>query len=93
MLTGGDLNSATDEGYLHKSIMNQPFSSRINIRDNASAKIHSGIVTGDRTKITAIPKGGGAENIRRLIMLAPSAGRQGVVSLNCHSYRHREAVI
>jgi fumarate hydratase subunit alpha len=34
---------------------------------------------GDKLKIIVIPKGGGAENMSRLVMLTPSAGRQGII--------------
>jgi len=37
------------------------------------------IVPGDKLKIIAKPKGGGAENMSRLAMLPPAQGRQGVV--------------
>lgn len=86
-ITGGDLYSAVnegvrrgyDEGYLRKSMVNQPFSARINTKDNTPAIIYTDIVPGDKLKIIAMPKGGGAENMSRLAMLSPSRGRQGVV--------------
>jgi len=86
-ITGGDLYSAVnegvrrgyDEGYLRKSMVNQPFSARINTRDNTPAIIYTDIVPGDKLKIIAMPKGGGAENMSRLAMLSPSRGRQGVI--------------
>ncbi len=86
-ITGGDLYTAVNdgvrqgyhEGYLRKSIVRQPFSARINTKDNTPAIIHSEIVPGDRLKISVMPKGGGAENMSRLAMLSPAQGRQGVV--------------
>ena len=86
-ITGGDLYSAVnegvrrgyDEGYLRKSMVNQPFSARINTRDNTPAIIYTDIVPGDKLKIIAMPKGGGAENMSRLAMLSPSRSRQGVI--------------
>jgi fumarate hydratase subunit alpha len=86
-LTGGDLYSAVnegvrrgyDEGYLRKSLVDHPFSDRINTGDNTPAVIHTDIVTGDKLKITVMPKGGGAENMTRLAMLKPADGRQGVI--------------
>ncbi len=86
-ITGGDLYAAVnagvkqayEEGYLRKSIVARPFSERANTGDNTPAVIHTDIVPGDRLKITVLPKGGGAENMAKLGMLLPSAGRQGVV--------------
>jgi len=57
----------------------QPFSARVNTQDNTPAIIYTDIVPGDKLKIIVAPKGGGAENMSRLIMLTPSAGRQGIV--------------
>ncbi|MCJ7604489.1 MAG: fumarate hydratase [Dehalococcoidales bacterium] len=86
-ITGGDLTEAVndgvrrayDEGYLRKSMVVQPFSARKNTGDNTPAIIHTDIVPGDRVKITVLPKGGGAENMAKLGMLLPAAGRQGVI--------------
>jgi fumarate hydratase subunit alpha len=86
-ITGGDLYSAInegvrkgyEEGYLRKSIVNQPFSDRTNTGDNTPAIIHPDIVPGDKLKIIAMPKGGGAENMTRLGMLTPAQGRKGII--------------
>ena len=86
-ITGGDLYTAVnegvrqgyDEGYLRKSIVRQPYSARINTKDNTPAIIYTDIVPGDKLKITAMSKGGGAENMSRLAMLRPAQGRQGVI--------------
>ncbi len=86
-ITGGDLNKAISDGvsqgytkgYLRKSMVRQPFSARINTKDNTPPVIHTEIVPGDRLKITVMCKGGGAENMSRLAMLTPGAGRQGII--------------
>jgi fumarate hydratase subunit alpha len=86
-ITGGDLYDAVNEGvrqayekgYLRKSMVKQPFSRRVNTKDNTPAIIYTEIVPGDKLKIIVVPKGGGAENMSRLIMLTPSAGRQGII--------------
>lgn len=86
-ITGGDLYSAInegvrqgyDQGYLRKSMVGQPFSARVNTKDNAPAVIYIDIVPGDKLKIIAMPKGGGAENMTRLAMLPPARGRHGII--------------
>jgi fumarate hydratase subunit alpha len=88
-ITSGDLNKAVEEGvrrgyfqgYLRKGIVSQPFSKRINTRDNTPAIIHTEIVPGDSLKITVLPKGGGAENKSRLGMLLPNEGKTGIIEL------------
>lgn len=86
-ITGGDLYSAINEGvrqgyeqgYLRQSMVCQPYSARVNTKDNTPAMIYIGIVSGDRLKITVMPKGAGAENVSRLAMLLPAQGRQGII--------------
>ena len=86
-IVGGDLYEAINEGvrkgyqegYLRKSVVDKPFSARVNTRDNTPAVIHTDIVPGDRLKITVAPKGGGSENMSYLKMFSPAAGRQGIV--------------
>jgi fumarate hydratase subunit alpha len=86
-LTGGDLYKAINDGvkdgyekgYLRKSMAKQPFSARVNTKDNTPAIIHTDIVPGDKLKIIVVPKGGGSENMSRLVMLTPAAGRQGII--------------
>lgn len=86
-ITGGDLYQAVnegvkqgyDKGYLRKSMVKQPFSARVNTKDNTPAIIHADIVSGDKLKITVVPKGAGSENMARLFMLNPAEGRQGVI--------------
>ncbi len=86
-IVGGDLYEAINEGvrkgyqegYLRKSVVDRPFSARVNTRDNTPAVIHTEIVPGDRLKITVAPKGGGSENMSYLRMFPPAAGRQGIV--------------
>ena len=88
-ITGGGLNAAVAEGvrqgyakgYLRKSIVNRPFSDRINTGDNTPPVIHTSIVPGDKIKITVMPKGSGAENMSRLAMLKPGAGSEGIAEL------------
>jgi len=86
-VTGGDLYTTINEGvrqgyekgYLRKSMVRQPFSARVNTKDNTPAIIHTDIVPGDKLKISVIPKGGGSENCSRLTVLPPAKGRQGII--------------
>jgi fumarate hydratase subunit alpha len=83
-IVGADLKAAINEGvkkgygegYLRKSACH-PFT-RANTKDNTPAVIHFDIVPGDRVRIVAVPKGGGAENMSRVDMLSPSAGLEGI---------------
>lgn len=65
------------EGYLRKSIVKDPLK-RENTGDNTPAVIHTKIVPGNKLKIIVAPKGGGSENMSRIKMLKPSAGKKGV---------------
>jgi len=83
-LVGGGLREAIFEGvrqgyrdgFLRKSICH-PFS-RANTGDNTPAIIHTEIVPGEKVKITVAPKGGGSENMSRVVMLTPSDGIEGI---------------
>jgi len=83
-LIGGDLAEAINEGvrqgyrdgYLRKSLCH-PFT-RANTGDNTPAIIHTEIVPGEKVKIIVAPKGGGSENMSRVVMLTPSDGIEGI---------------
>ena len=98
-IVGGDLNEAIAEGvrqgykdgYLRKSMVDQPFSARINTQDNTPPVIHTTIVPGDALKIIVAPKGGGSENMSQLAMLKPADGREGVVEFVVESVRRAGA--
>jgi fumarate hydratase subunit alpha len=86
-IKGGNLNDCINEGvrqgyekgYLRKSMVRQPFSARVNTKDNTPAIIHVDIVPGDKLKISVLPKGGGSENCSRLTVMPPARGRQGII--------------
>lgn len=86
-ITGGNLEECVNEGvrqayekgFLRKSMVRQPFSARVNTKDNTPAVIHTEIVPGDRIRIVVMPKGGGSENCSRLTVLPPAKGREGIV--------------
>jgi fumarate hydratase subunit alpha len=85
--TGGDFEEAVNEGvrrgygdgYLRKSIVEEPGHARRNTRDNTPAIVHTRIVPGDTVHVLLMPKGGGAENMSSLNMLKPAQGVQGII--------------
>jgi fumarate hydratase subunit alpha len=87
-LTGGTLEEAIhegvrrgyEEGFLRKSIVDDPLRKRVNTGDNTPAVIHLRLVAGDKVKIAFAPKGGGSENMSAVKMLNPSDGVDGVIN-------------
>ncbi len=83
-VVGGNLNEAINEGvrqgyrdgFLRKSACH-PFT-RANTGDNTPAIIHYRLVDGDTLKITVAPKGGGSENMSKVVMLKPADGVVGI---------------
>ena len=83
-VVGGALREAVEEGvrqayregYFRKSVCD-PLS-RANTGDNTPAVIHLDVVPGDAIRLTAMPKGGGSENMSTVTMLLPAAGRDGI---------------
>lgn len=67
-----------EEGYLRKSVVDDPLFDRINTKDNTPAIIYYEIVAGDAFHITLAPKGFGSENMSQIKMLKPSDGLEGV---------------
>ena len=86
-LVGGSFEDAIDEGvrqgygdgYLRKSVAEEPAHARRNTKDNTPAILHTTIVPGDKLRLTMMAKGGGAENMSSLNMLKPSQGWEGMV--------------
>jgi fumarate hydratase subunit alpha len=85
-LAGGDFEEAVHEGvrqgyldgYLRKSVAEEPGHARRNTKDNTPAIIHTSIVPGDTVTMTLMAKGGGAENMSSLNMLKPAQGWAGM---------------
>jgi len=85
--TGGDLYKAINDGvkegyekgYLRMSMVDKPYSARINTKFNTPAIVHTDIVPGEKVKITVVTKGGGSENMSQLHLLVPADGRQGII--------------
>ncbi|MBU4487287.1 MAG: fumarate hydratase [Candidatus Delongbacteria bacterium] len=86
-LVGGDFTEAINEGvrqgykegYLRKSMVNDPIIERKNTTDNTPAIIYTEIVQGDKIKITIAPKGGGSENMSEVKMMKAADGIEGVM--------------
>lgn len=86
-LVGGGLRDAVDEGvrqgyregYLRKSVVRNPFTDRVNTGDNTPADMWVEIVPGNQVKLSVLPKGAGSENMSRLVVLTPAAGRSGII--------------
>lgn len=81
----GDLNEAVNngvcrgygDGYLRKSVVCDPLR-RVNTGDNTPALLSVELVSGDKMRITVMPKGFGSENMSALKMLKPADGVEGV---------------
>ncbi|MDO9578073.1 MAG: fumarate hydratase [Candidatus Cloacimonadales bacterium] len=86
-LVGGDFTEAINEGvrqgyldgYLRKSMVDDPIIDRVNTKDNTPAIIYTDIVPGDKIKITVAPKGGGSENMSEVKMMKAADGIEGVI--------------
>ncbi|MGC5326071.1 fumarate hydratase [Brevibacillus sp. SYSU BS000544] len=85
-IVGGYLRDAINEGvrqgyadgYLRKSVVEDPVMNRKNTGDNTPAVIYTEIVPGDTLRIQVLPKGAGSENMGALKMLKPAEGLEGV---------------
>jgi len=73
------VREAYQEGYLRKSVVDHPIS-RKNTLDNTPAIVHIKQTIGDQVEIYVAPKGAGSENMSRLAMLSPSAGKEGIIN-------------
>lgn len=85
-IVGGDFEEAVNrgtakgytEGLLRKSVVCDPLR-RVNTEDNTPAVIHTRIVSGDKIRITAAPKGFGSENMSQMKMFTPSAKKEDLM--------------
>ena len=86
-LVGGDfietinqgVKEAYEEGYLRKSVVDDPVFERKNTKTNTPAIIYTKIVSGDKIKLLVMPKGFGSENMSTIAMLKPADGEKGIV--------------
>ncbi|MDO8886426.1 fumarate hydratase [Candidatus Oleimmundimicrobium sp.] len=83
---GGSIKEAVNEGvrkgysegFLRKSMVDDPCFDRKNTGDNSPAMILMSMVPGDSVKVIVMPKGGGSENVGVIKMLLPGDGPKGV---------------
>jgi len=73
------VKEAYQEGYLRKSVVDDPVFKRKNTKTNTPAIIYTDIVPGDKIKLLVIPKGFGSENMSAIAMLKPADGEKGIV--------------
>ncbi len=66
------------DGYLRKSVVDDPVFDRKNTNDNTPAIIYTDIVEGDKISILLGVKGFGSENMSTVKMLSPADGIEGV---------------
>ncbi len=67
------------EGYLRKSIVEEPLFERKNTKDNTPPVIHLTVVPGAALRVTLLLKGAGAENMSKTAVLKPHEGREAVL--------------
>lgn len=85
------VKEAYAEGYLRKSIVENPIFGRKNTQTNTPAVVHTQIVPGNTVRIIVAPKGGGSENMSTLKMLKPAEGVDGVVNFVVESVKNAGA--
>lgn len=73
------VKEAYKEGYLRKSVVDDPVFERKNTKTNTPAIIYTDIVPGDKIKFMVMPKGFGSENMSAIAMLKPADGEKGIV--------------
>ncbi|MDD3031632.1 MAG: fumarate hydratase [Candidatus Caldatribacteriota bacterium] len=73
------VEEAYEDGYLRKSVVDDPVFDRKNTKNNTPAFIYNEIIPGDKIKILVMPKGFGSENMSSLAMLTAAHGAKGVV--------------
>ena len=73
------VKEAYQEGYLRKSVVDDPVFERKNTKTNTPAIIYTDIVPGDNIKLLVMPKGFGSENMSTIVMLKPADGEKEIV--------------
>jgi len=70
------VKEAYQEGYLRKSVVDDPVFERKNTKTNTPAIIYTDIIPGDKIKFSVMPKGFGSENMSAIVMLKPADGEK-----------------
>lgn len=94
-ITGGDLSKAINDGVaqaytdgkLRASVVKDPVFDRSNTKNNTPAIVHTNIISGDKIKITAVPKGFGSENMSAIKMFNPSSSREEIIDFVCETVK------
>ena len=73
------VKDAYQEGYLRKSIVEDPVFERKNTDTNTPAVIYTDIVSGNKIRFLVMPKGFGSENMSAIAMLKPVDGQDRIV--------------
>lgn len=85
-IVGGEFREAVSrgvedayrDGYLRKSVVEDPLFDRRNTHTNRPAIIYTDIVPGNTIRFLITPKGFGSENMSALAMMKPADGPEGV---------------
>lgn len=81
------VKEAYQEGYLRKSVVDDPVFERKNTKTNTPAIIYTDIVPGDKIEFIVMPKGFGSENMSTLGMLKPADGVEEIVNFIVETVR------
>lgn len=81
------VSEAYFDGKLRCSVVSDPLFERKNTENNTPAIIYTRITTGDKIKLTALPKGFGSENKSRIKMFNPSAKPEDIVDFVVETVR------
>ena len=98
VVAGGTVQEAIDEG-IRRATTEHPLRAstlstalgRVNVGDNTPAVVHLEQVEGDELTVHLLAKGGGAENMSRVLMLTPAAGYEGVLDAIVETVRQAGA--
>lgn len=93
-ITGGLLEEAVNrgvargytEGLLRCSVVGDPLR-RVNTNDNTPAILHLTLTQGEQVEIMVAPKGFGSENMSRIRMFTPAAGREEILGFIAETAR------
>ena len=76
------------DGYLRKSVVEEPLFERKNTGDNTPAILYTSIVEGDKIKLIVAPKGFGSENMSAIKMFTPSAKQEDIIKFVCDTVKN-----